>query len=73
MIHRMFGRCCELEEFGYADGSSTVALIDQRTLLGIVTEEAEPDVVETVEAPRVCTVRTRRGSEIVVTEIPCTN
>lgn len=47
--------------------------IDQRTLLGIVTEEAEPEVVETVEAPRVCTVRTRRGSDIVVTEIPCTN
>ncbi|GGD39876.1 Flp pilus assembly protein CpaB [Sinisalibacter lacisalsi] len=52
---------------GHSD--ETVArdvLIDQNALLGI-------EVEETVEAPKepTCTVRTRRGGEIIVTEIPC--
>jgi pilus assembly protein CpaB len=48
--------------------------IDQRELLGI---EDAPEPVEEVDVaetePEVCTIRTRRGSEVVITEIPCTN
>ncbi|MBM1221556.1 Flp pilus assembly protein CpaB [Ponticoccus sp. SC2-23] len=55
-------------------GDETIATaieVDQRSLLGIA-EEAR--VIEEVEAPEeVCTVRNRRGSEVVETEIPCTN
>lgn len=42
--------------------------IDQRRLLGI----EERQIVE-VEQERVCTVRTRRGAEVVEIPIPCTN
>lgn len=43
--------------------------VDQRKLLGIKETAPEP-----VKAQRkVCTIRTRRGGETVVTEIPCTN
>lgn len=52
---------------GTRDDSLTEAVeIDQRSLLGI--EEAE--IVE-VERERVCTVRTRRGAEVVEIPIPC--
>lgn len=44
--------------------------IDQRQLLGIVEEE-EVIVEEKVEQK--CTIRTRRGSEVVEIPIPCTN
>ncbi|MGR3464975.1 Flp pilus assembly protein CpaB [Limimaricola sp.] len=48
--------------------------IDQRGLLGIVEEEVEPQVAEApAPAPEVCTVRTRRGAEVVEIAIPCTN
>lgn len=42
--------------------------VDQQTLLGIVQQQV-------VEAPkeRVCTIRTRKGGEIIDTPIPCTN
>lgn len=43
--------------------------IDQRTLLGI---EAKKAAVE-VKAKEVCTIRTRRGAEVVEIPIPCTN
>lgn len=43
--------------------------VDQRKLLGI--KEAEPEPV--IAAKEVCTIRTRRGGETVITEIPCTN
>lgn len=48
--------------------------IDQRTLLG-VEEEPEEVVVApvVVEAPEVCTIKTRRGAEVVEIPIPCTN
>ncbi|WP_172296458.1 Flp pilus assembly protein CpaB [Pseudoruegeria sp. HB172150] len=48
--------------------------IDQNRLLGIeeIVPEPEPEVAE-VEAPKVCTIRTRRGGEIIETPIPCTN
>ncbi|KNX40299.1 flagellar basal body P-ring biosynthesis protein FlgA [Roseovarius tolerans] len=48
---------------------SEVIEVDQRRLLGLqaqVVEEPEP------EAAR-CTVRTRRGAEVIETPIPCTN
>ncbi|QUJ75314.1 Flp pilus assembly protein CpaB [Sulfitobacter albidus] len=43
--------------------------VDQRDLLGITEEAKAP------EAPkeRVCTIRTRRGAEVVNLPIPCTN
>ncbi len=43
--------------------------VDQRALLGI---EAETVKVE-AEAEKVCTIRTRRGAEVVEIPIPCTN
>ncbi len=45
--------------------------VDQRSLLGIVEQE---QVVEAAPvAPQVCTIRTRRGAEVVEIPIPCTN
>jgi len=41
--------------------------INQNELLGITTDT----VVAPPPAPKVCTVRTRRGAEIIETEIPC--
>jgi pilus assembly protein CpaB len=46
-------------------------VINQNDLLGI--EIAVEQEVAEIEAPEVCTVRTRRGSEIIETPIPCTN
>ncbi len=43
--------------------------INQASLLGIVAPEAAPQV----EAEQVCTIRTRRGAEVVEIPIPCTN
>lgn len=48
---------------------SSAVEIDQRELLGI---EEEAQVVEAAPE-RVCTIRTRRGSEVVEIPIPCTN
>lgn len=42
--------------------------IDRNALLGIQEEE----VIE-VEAPKVCTIKTRKGAELIETPIPCTN
>ena len=44
--------------------------VDQRSLLGIA--EAAPVIVEQAPAPEVCTIRTRRGAEVVDIPIPCT-
>lgn len=54
-----------------ADDDTTAGRIeiDQRDLLGI---EAAEVAVE-VEAPKVCTVRQRRGAEVLEIPIPCTN
>ena len=41
--------------------------VDQRELLGIQVEER----VEAPAAPQACTIRTRRGSEVVEIPIPC--
>ncbi|MDK3017122.1 Flp pilus assembly protein CpaB [Pseudodonghicola flavimaris] len=43
--------------------------VDQRALLGLA-DVTEPEVKKT---PEVCTIRTRRGSEVVEIPIPCTN
>ncbi|MFD0858763.1 Flp pilus assembly protein CpaB [Roseovarius aquimarinus] len=43
--------------------------VDQRQLLGLT---AAPTPVE-METPEICTVRTRRGAEVIETPIPCTN
>lgn len=42
--------------------------IDRNTLLGI-----QEEAVIQVEAPKICTIKTRKGAEIIETEIPCTN
>mgnify|MGYP001793484892 CR=1 FL=1 len=51
-------------------GDETVAeaiQVDQRSLLGITEYEPEPEIVEKA----ICTIRTRRGGEVIVTPIPC--
>ncbi|GAA0284961.1 Flp pilus assembly protein CpaB [Rhodovulum strictum] len=50
------------------DVVAEVIEVDQKLLLGI---EEEPVVVE--EKAPVCTIRTRRGAEVVEIPIPCTN
>lgn len=51
------------------DTISEMIEVDQKQLLGI--EDAQP--VAKVEAPKVCTIRTRKGAEVVNIPIPCTN
>ena len=43
--------------------------VDQRALLGIETEEVKAEV----EEEKTCSIRTRRGAEVVQIPIPCTN
>lgn len=43
--------------------------VNQASLLGIVRQEAAPEV----QAEEICTIRTRRGAEVVEIPIPCTN
>lgn len=53
-------------------GDETIASvieIDQRTLLGITEEMRAPLVAE----KKVCTIRTRRGAEVMEIPIPCSN
>ncbi len=50
------------------DSISEAVQIDQRRLLGIELQERAP-----VERPQVCTIRTRRGNDVVEIPIPCTN
>ncbi|NVO24266.1 Flp pilus assembly protein CpaB [Donghicola sp. C2-DW-16] len=42
--------------------------VDQNRLLGIETQK----VAEVVKEKEVCTIKQRRGAEVIVTEIPCT-
>lgn len=54
---------------GAGDDNLTASVeIDQNELLGIVEE-----VVQAEEKEKVCTIRTRRGAEVVEIPIPCTN
>lgn len=53
-------------------GDDTIASmveVDQRSLLGLGALEAPQEV----EKEKVCTIRTRRGAEVVEIPIPCTN
>jgi pilus assembly protein CpaB len=52
-----------------ADGGDVVETrveVDSKSLLGIIEEE-----VQQVEAPKVCTIKSRKGGELVETVIPC--
>lgn len=53
-------------------GDDTIASaieVDQRSLLGIASREVKAEVAQ----KRICTIRTRRGAEVVEIPIPCTN
>jgi pilus assembly protein CpaB len=53
-------------------GDDTIASaieVDPRSLLGIASREVKAEVAQ----KRVCTIRTRRGAEVVEIPIPCTN
>jgi pilus assembly protein CpaB len=57
---------------GQADDTIATAIeVDQRSLLGIDEEVAVVEVLPEVE--QICTIRTRKGSEVVETPIACTN
>nr|MCW1951927.1 Flp pilus assembly protein CpaB [Octadecabacter sp.] len=43
--------------------------VDQASLLGIVQQAPAPEV----QAEEECTIRTRRGAEVIDIPIPCTN
>lgn len=53
-------------------GTAEVVEVNSDSLLGIVHAPVIEQTVE-VEAPQVCTIRTRRGGELVETPIACTN
>jgi len=46
--------------------------IDSNQLLGISAPSAQP-ISEAAPAPKICTIRTRRGGEVVDIPIPCSN
>lgn len=53
-------------------GDDTIASaveVDQRSLLGIASEEKRVEAAK----EKVCTIRTRRGAEVMELPIPCTN
>jgi len=65
---QMTGRLA-LSLVGVADDTTAAAAdVDKRGLLGIQREEVAP-----VEQAKVCTIRTRKGAEVVEIPIPCTN
>lgn len=43
--------------------------VDQKRLLGITTAAVE----DRIQEEESCTIRTRRGAEVIITQIPCTN
>lgn len=49
-------------------GTADVVEVDRRTLLGITEQE-----VVQAEEQRVCTIKTRKGADVVEIPIPCTN
>ena len=54
------------------DTIASAVEIDQNQLLGIKEEVKKQEVVE-AEVPEVCTIKTRRGANVVEIPIPCTN
>lgn len=58
---------------GYSDDTVAQSIeVTQRSLLGM-DDEPEPVEVEREIEPEVCTIRTRRGADVVEIPIPCTN
>jgi pilus assembly protein CpaB len=58
------------------EGDDTVSgeiQVDQRQLLGISEPEPVVAQVEIKPAEGICTIRTRRGADVVEISIPCTN
>jgi len=53
------------------DAASGLVEVDRNSLLGV--EPAAEVAAAPVVAPEVCTIRTRRGEEVVEVPIPCTN
>jgi pilus assembly protein CpaB len=51
------------------DTTASAIEVDQRSLLGISEREVKAEVA----AKKVCTIRTRRGAEVLVIPVPCTN
>lgn len=51
------------------DTIASAVEVDQRALLGLGAVEMEPEKAE----ERVCTIRTRRGADVMEIPIPCTN
>ena len=51
------------------DTTADIIEVDQRQLLGL----ASAPMAEPVAVQQVCTIRTRRGGEVIETPIPCTN
>ncbi len=51
------------------DTVAEIIEVDQHRLLGL----AEAEVAEVKEVDEICTIRTNRGGEVVVSQIPCTN
>ncbi|MFT7594828.1 MAG: pilus assembly protein CpaB [Paracoccaceae bacterium] len=51
------------------DTIATAIEVNQRSLLGLGEIETAPEMVQ----KKVCTIRTRRGAEVVAIPIPCTN
>lgn len=62
-----------------ASGTLTLALVGVRDFEDSDEVEVSTDqllgavAVEATDAPRICTVRTRRGADVVVMQVPCTN
>lgn len=57
---------------GQGDGSVASAVeVDRMALLGIQAKAEPPAVEEPPPAPRICTVRMRRGSEVIETPVDC--
>ncbi|WP_223421788.1 Flp pilus assembly protein CpaB [Tateyamaria pelophila] len=55
---------------GAEDDTIAAAIeVDQRALLGITAEEVKAEI----EEKKTCTIRTRRGADVVDIPIPCTN
>ena len=55
------------------EGVADAVEVDQRRLLGLAMEEPEAAPPPAPAAPKVCTVRTRRGGEISEVPIPCSS
>ena len=57
---------------GHSDETVAMAIeVDQRSLLGIAEERIVEEAAPTVE--EVCTIRNRRGAEVIEMVIPCSN